>query len=278
MKVEKVHLITFSPTHTSQQIGEAIVRGVGEDNVEIADLTLAPLPAPLEIAAETLTVIAVPVYGGKVAPLAMQRLETVSSAGGPAALVVVYGNRAYETALTQLDAWACRKGFKVIAGGTFIGEHSYCTPEHPIAVGRPDADDLAFAEAFGRSVAGKIAAATDMEHLYGVDVSRIPRPKQPIWPMLKFIYRIAKWRKSGAVFPRMPQTDAGRCTHCGLCVKSCPNAAIVEGDECNTIQERCTRCCACVKCCPRQARRFDTPFAPLLSANFNRPKANKTIL
>ncbi len=45
----------------------------------------------------------------------------------PAVLVVVYGNRAYEKALMELDAFAIPHGLKVIAGATFIGEHSYST-------------------------------------------------------------------------------------------------------------------------------------------------------
>ena len=72
----------------------------------------------------------------------------------PVVLVVVYGNRAYEKALVELDAFASTKlGFKVIAGATFVGEHSYSTVRnirwHP---GRPDADDLEYAKLFGEKI------------------------------------------------------------------------------------------------------------------------------
>ena len=104
----------------------------------------------LEIPETTLVVVTVPVYGGKVAPLALERMKCIHTSGAPVVLAVVYGNRAYEKALAELDAFISERGFKVIAGATFVGEHSYSTDKNPIAVGRPDADDLRFAENFGQ--------------------------------------------------------------------------------------------------------------------------------
>ena len=40
-------------------------------------------------------------------------------------------------------------GFVPVAAEAFIGQHSYATPDRPMAEGRPDARDLAGAEAFG---------------------------------------------------------------------------------------------------------------------------------
>ena len=139
MNIYTVRLITFSPTHTSKQVGEAIVRGTGISDVARTDLTFHPV-GKLEIPENTLTVITVPVYGGKVAPPALERMKDVHASGAPAVLVAVYGNRAYEKALVELDAFASDRGFKVIAGATFVGEHSYSTQQNPIAAGRPDAD------------------------------------------------------------------------------------------------------------------------------------------
>lgn len=39
MNIYTVRLITFSPTHTSKQVGEAIVRGTGISDVARTDLT-----------------------------------------------------------------------------------------------------------------------------------------------------------------------------------------------------------------------------------------------
>ena len=120
--------------------------------------------------------------------------------------------------------------------------------------------------------------AADKEHLYGVDVRKILRPRQPFIPLVKFLYKVVKLRKSGQPLPRTPEVNAEACTHCGACVKACPTGAIVLGDECHTQAEACIRCCACVKRCPQHARSYHTPFAQLLSGSFQREKENRIIL
>lgn len=277
MTITEINLITFSPTCTSKQIGEAIVRGTGITGVNFVDLTLQTTEQK-EFGSDALAVITVPVYGGHVAPLALERMKDLRADGTPVVIVVVYGNRAYEKALTELDAFVSGLGFKVIAGGTFVGEHSYSSDRYPIAAGRPDDDDLKFAEEFGAKVRTKLENAADAEHLYGVDVQKIQRPKQPFLPLLRFLRRVIKLRKNGVPMPRTPQVDENLCTHCGLCVKRCPAGAIVKGEECVTNAEKCIRCCACVKGCPQKARMFDTPFAALLHDCFQRPKENRIIL
>ena len=114
------------------------------------DLTLDEQTSPIEMNGE-LCVIAVPVYGGRVATTALQRLQRLKGNGSPAILVVVYGNRDYEDALLELRDTAVQLGFVPLTAGAFIGEHSFSTPELPIAAGRPDADDLQQAREFGKS-------------------------------------------------------------------------------------------------------------------------------
>ena len=250
---------------------------MGIADVSFVDMTLQA-PEKKEFGSDALAVITVPVYGGHVAPLALDRMKDLCADGTPAVIVVVYGNRAYEKALVELDAFVSGLGFKVIAGGTFVGEHSYSSDRYPIAAGRPDDDDLKFAEEFGAKVRIKLSNAADAEHLYGVDVQKIQRPKQPFFPLLRFLRRVIKLRKNGVPMPRTPQVDENLCTHCGLCVKRCPAGAIVKGEEYVTNAEKCIRCCACVKGCPQKARTFDTPFAALLHDCFQRPKENRIIL
>ena len=65
MNIYTVRLITFSPTHTSKQVGEAIVRGTGISDVTRTDLSFPPGLANWKFLKNTLTVITVPVYGGR---------------------------------------------------------------------------------------------------------------------------------------------------------------------------------------------------------------------
>ena len=210
---------------------------------------------------------------------AMERLQNIRGLDTPTVLVVVYGNRAYEKALMELDAFALPRGLKVIAGATFIGEHSYSTDEHPIAAGRPNDSDLALATEFGKKIIEKIKTATGPDTLYPIDVRAIKRPRQPFFPLFRFLRKVIKLRKSGTPLPRTPWVkDESLCTHCGLCVVHCPAGAITKGDELNVDETKCIKCCACVKVCPRNAKVYDTPFAALLSDCFKKQKQPQTIL
>ena len=61
----------------------------------------------------------------------------------------------------ELDAFAIPHGLKVIAGATFIGEHSYSTDKCPIADGRPNESDLDYAEDFGKKIMEKFRQLPD---------------------------------------------------------------------------------------------------------------------
>lgn len=277
MNINRLHLITFSPTHTSRRIGEAVMRGIDCASSVVTDVTLTEA-ASLEIPANEMAVMVMPVYGGHIPLLAASRVANIHAQGAPVVVIAVYGNRAYEHALTDLDTLAGTLGFKVIAAGTFIGEHSYATPDNPIALGRPDADDLAEAELFGQKIRTKLTQASDLEHLYPVNVARIRRPSQPIWPLLRFVYAVMRMRKHPQPSPKTPIVDEALCRHCGLCVKRCPTQAIIAGDECHTADDKCLRCCACVKQCPHGARSFPSPFAQLLAKYFQKEKENRIII
>ena len=83
MNIYAVRLITFSPTHTSKQVGEAIVRGTGISDVARTDLTFHPV-GKLEIPENTLTVITVPsmVEGGTSGIGADERRSCFRCSGG----------------------------------------------------------------------------------------------------------------------------------------------------------------------------------------------------
>lgn len=275
MEISKINIVYFSPTHTSAKVAKAIAKGFGNIDSEVFDATRKEVSLKAEKG--SLTIVAVPVYGGHIAITARHRLEMLEGNGTPVIPVVVYGNRAYEEALKELAALLEEKGFVPVAGATFIGEHSYSTDKKPIAKGRPDGNDLAFAENFGKALSVKINNLSDAES-GKVDVAKIRKPKQPFFKLLGFVFNVLRLRRSGKPMPVTPLTDESLCKHCGACVVACPVAAIEKGREEVTNASRCIRCCACVKVCPHKARTFDTPFANLLSKYFVSQKENCTIL
>lgn len=136
-------------------------------------------------------------------PTAAKRLETLRGSGTPAVVIAVYGNRAFEKAAAELAALAARQGFVPVAAAAFVGEHSYSTPETPVAAGRPDAQDLARAAEFGAAVRKKLAAGTPAP----VDAAKLKDAHTPLVPMLRFIRFVVGYRH------RQKKTRSSTCPH-----------------------------------------------------------------
>ena len=263
MTLNKIYTVCFSPTATSRKVSEAIARGVALGAVPIARNNLTRHAAALQLAPTDLAVFAVPVYGGHVPPIALERFAEVKGQQTPAIIVVVYGNRAFEHAAEELDAFVRRQGFVPVAAAAFVGEHSYSTELTPIGLARPDRADLEEASQFGRKVFAKIAT----DQLDAVDVAELKDLMPPMEHLKAFVGAITA-SKQAYTGTMLPITDPELCTLCGTCSALCPVEAIRPGDELHTDPARCIRCCACVKACPDGARTLPNPYAVPLSTYF----------
>ena len=254
MKSPSVKLIYFSPTQTTKKIVEAIAQGAGINRIEHLDLTPpeARTGAAMEIEGQ-LTILGVPVYAGRVALEATQRLRRLKVRQAPAVVVVLYGNRAYEDALLELKDLAVEFGFIPVAAGAFIGEHSYDNKDTPIAPGRPDREDLKKASDFGRLIRRKL------EGIHGL------HEMPPLTLPGEFPYK-----ERGTTTRLPPQSQESLCTKCGTCVNVCPTAAITMGDTVATNVTSCISCCACVKNCPTKARIVVDPGIKERAARLNK--------
>lgn len=269
---DATHLVFFSPTHTSAKIARAVGDGIGMGRRRETDLTLDESADPIEIT-NALTVIAAPVYGGRVAPVALKRLKRLKGNNAPAILIAVYGNRDYEDALIELRDTAVELGFTPLSAGAFIGEHSYSTTNMPIAAGRPDASDLQIAFQFGQDSLKKLIEKTAVTspELQAACKLKSLGGKLSILLSSFFIKGTSPYKIVQAGKPACPVcTEA--CFVCGECVEVCPTHAISiskDGSQIETDINRCIKCCACVKECPNEARVFHTPFAAILHEKFN---------
>jgi len=262
MNVKGAKLVYYSPTGSSRKIAEAVAGGLGMAHGGV-DLT-GPGARPTAIlGCNDLTVIAVPVYGGRVPVTAAERLKTVRGEGSPAVLVVVYGNRAFEDALVELKDIATEQGFRPVAAATFVAEHSFSTGETPVAHGRPDDADLAKATAFGTDVKRKLNTISEASDLF------VPgnRPYK---------------ERSSPSEGMSPETDSDTCIMCGACAQACPTGAVALSAKVNTVKGLCTRCTACVKSCPTGARAWAHPgikkIATWLNTSFGERKEPETFL
>lgn len=273
----KIYNLFFSPTGTSRKIATAIADELSAVlNAELlsVDVTTA-LHDRIEVDADDIVIIAAPVYGGHMAPIARYRMDMIKGNATKCILVAVYGNRAFEHALVDMADFANTHDMKAIAAGAFVGEHSYSTADTPIAVGRPDTADLNIAADFGRRIAARISDVCASE-IDATTAQDIPSSEQSLANFKEFVMGYAAKQKSSPA-KLLPEVDETICTQCGLCISICPTHAIA--DDCHTVDPaKCIKCCACVKGCPEGARSLHSPFAPVLSANFSLRKPPVCIL
>lgn len=261
MKPHSIQLIYFSPTHTSRNIAKAIAQGIQLPVEKEINLTYPSKDAFITIE-NTLTIIVVPTYAGRISETALERLHKIhTTSQTPAIIAVLYGNRDYEDALIELRDTVKELGFIPISGGAFIGEHSYSTSTMPIAPGRPDPSDLQIAKTFGRKSVEQLSIYTSIDDI----------------PLLRVKGNIP-YKERKPKTPASPETIKDLCTQCGFCIEICPVEAIQLKDEITSNDETCIKCCACVKQCPSQARIFNTPFTEFLFKNFHDRKEPETFI
>ena len=128
---------------------DAIASGISTAQYDSLDLTYPGAIETKTFDSDELVVIGVPVYAGRVAPLAAQRLKAINGNNTLAVLVLLYGNREYEDVLIELRNMVLSASFQPVAASAFIGEHSFSSSLMPIAPGRPDRDDFVSAVSFG---------------------------------------------------------------------------------------------------------------------------------
>lgn len=228
--------IIFSPTGGTKAAAAALCSS-WEGEARIIDLvSRSTVPEEVTIDPEEFVLIAMPVYSGRIPALAAQRLSSIRGNGAKCAIAAVYGNRAFEDALVEMQDLAEGCGFNVCAAATAIAEHSIV---RSVAKGRPDEEDKGVLAAFGSKILEKLKEGTPAGALPG------NRPYKP-----------------GPSGPNLP--DAGKnCVRCCTCQASCPAGAI-EGDM-KSNPAKCIGCMRCIAVCPFKVRKLPTETVERIS-------------
>ncbi|MEG2174040.1 MAG: EFR1 family ferrodoxin [Oscillospiraceae bacterium] len=228
----------FSPTGGTERAALCLAENLADKIVTI-DLSLPERSRHL-FGNDDVVLFAAPAFGGRIPAFVVEKLRSFQGNHATALTVIVYGNRAYDDALLELNDNVTTCGFRVGASAALIAEHSM---SHAVATGRPDAQD----EAQIRSYAVKI-------------LEKISSRKGDATPTVPGHHPYLAWKP----MPVTPvATDA--CIKCGLCAEKCPTQAIPKQAPQQTDSSRCMLCLRCVVICPQQARALPAQMQDMLN-------------
>ena len=223
--------IVFSPTGGTERVSGLVTEALDGNTVTV-DLTDSGLDfRAVSMTEDDVAVISVPSYAGRAPAVAVDRLSTVRGNGALAVLVCIYGNRAFEDTLVELEDVAKRAGFRVVAAVATIAEHSVA---RQFAAGRPDAQDVSQLAEFAQRIRQKLLDGDTSE-------PSIPGNRP--------------YKQAGG-HGMVPQVTED-CVSCGACAVACPVRAIDKDDPRQVDGEACISCMRCVAVCSRGARKID---------------------
>ncbi len=268
MQINKLTRILFSPTGTSRKIAFGISNNIKCEEDQTFDLTHPVNRKHFEYHSnrkDELFILTVPVYEERIPGLIKTSLENLKGNGQPIVLVAVYGNIGYGLCLKEMQDWAHKAGFIVVAGAAFIGEHSFSHEQLPIAVNRPDMIDIYHAHEFGKKIINKLDGIDD---ILNYKEEKLPSE-------LPFMAKVLPGNSS-KFFAQYPKVNHKHCNQCKQCAKMCPTGAI-DSKTLDIDKNKCIHCFSCVRACKLDARNIKLKMAPLVKSVLN-SQSSKTRL
>jgi len=255
-----VQVLYFSPTGGTRRIISKIAENIGLKLAPRIDLTLSEKRKSFKGRVEgDLLLVGTPVYAGTIPYPFLTSLQQLHGEGKWAVSVAVYGNRSPDTAMEELTKVLRGRGFKILAEASFIARHSFATPQHPWAIGRPDETDMMAAAQFGKGIGRKLRSSLTEVSVPSLLMDRISNTMVEALPEG---YHKKILDRPKELF-QVSVSDRDLCTGCKNCSNSCPTDA-VDADTLQIDDHRCIRCVACVRACPQGVLKLvysDSPSA-----------------
>lgn len=220
----------FSPTGGTKKAGMLLAQSIAK---EVNDIDLCTAHPITEGFCDT-AIIAAPVFGGRIPSVVSKTIKSLNGSGKTVITVVVYGVRAYDDALLELNDAATEAGFAIAASAAVIAQHSVVPC---VGAGRPDQKDAEEIKAFGTAVLKKLESGVSSVITVPGNRPYLPEMQLPVAPIC------------------LPS-----CGGCGKCINACPvNAVTKEETVIVTDAQKCILCMACTAVCPAQARILPPP-------------------
>lgn len=225
----RLYEITFSPTGGTKKVADMMIDRFRLESSFI-DLTDSSTDfSAYTFGQEDVCVVAVPSYGGRIPAAAGERLKQMKGNQAKAVPVTVYGNRAYDDTMLELNDTLAEAGFQPVAAVAAVAEHSIM---RQFGAGRPDEEDrrelVDFTDKIKRGIQN--GSLTEIPAVPG---------KRP-------------YRAFGGV-PMKPRSGKS-CTKCGVCAEKCPVGAIPADMPMSTDHAKCITCMRCIAVCPQKNR------------------------
>ena len=237
----KTQAIFFSPTNSTLKITTTISDALKFEKLQDLNLTFPSKRRLENIGAKAdILIFGVPVYMGKIPSMVVPTIKNMIGKNRWIIPIAVYGNVQVSNVLSEMIYLFREQGFRILAAGSFIGEHSFTSNDLKLAIDRPDYEDLRVARYFGLKIRKKMESKPKEIEIVG---------QKPDLSEVNFEYRAKS-------FIKIHRAHEEKCNRCMGCWSICPTEAI-DMDTLEINEEQCIRCCACVKCCKFNVREME---------------------
>ena len=233
----------FSQTGNTLKVGVAISQGLASGGVEVEQVNFLHRHRWKPDNADIIG-IGSPVFENRPAEIVTKYLDDGGfDFTGKKAFVFITSGGSPAKSLWHLAQAVNRTGAAVVCGLQCRGRSSFPTlfglfPE------RPEINELATAEQFGRATANNLKRGEILAANHLINRHRGGFIYDKLGPLVNYIKK-----KSTP----LPISDQSKCTLCGNCVYECPTKSITLKDKTIVFSKTCIVCYRCWHVCPNNA-------------------------